>query len=563
MCGIWAVFGIQCDLKECFLASFTKISKRGPDAWRLECDRRVKDATIGFHRLTIVDTLHGMQPMKLHAYPFQVLICNGELYNCKKLAKEENFVYETNNDVECILHLYNKYGIEKCVKNLDGVFAFCIVDVKKQAVYIARDPYGVRPLFKVTGANKVLGISSEAKGLVNLYKELNEANKILEPFSPGTFEEYKLMENGTVKFLNSQRFHKPTDTPVFKPFLSYRDFTKDVYANVRNLLTMAVKKRLMADRRIGCLLSGGLDSSLLAALLVAETNKAKIPYKIQSFSVGMSDSPDLIAAREVAEYIGTEHHEVIFTEEDVEAVLDDVIYYLETPDITTVRASIGMYLVSKYILEQTDTTVLISGEGADELAQGYIYFRDAPDPTSAHNESIRLLKDIYLFDGLRADRTTSANSLELRVPFLDLQFSSYILNLPEEIRQPKDGKIEKFLIRSAFDETSLLPSKILWRHKEAFSDGVASEKKSLFTILAEIVDKRMPEKFDEIKAAEMFPHCTPKTKESFYYRTVFEKHYPSLANTLIPYFWMPKWINVNDPSARFITHYAANVAEMS
>lgn len=181
----------------------------------------------------------------------------------------------------------------------------------------------------------------------------------------------------------------------------------------------------------------------------------------------MGDSPDIIAAREVAKYIGTEHHEIIFTEEDVSKVLDDVIYTLETPDITTIRASIGMYLISKYILENTDTTVLFSGEGADELAQGYIYFRDAPSPDAGHEESLRLLKEIYLFDGLRADRTMSSQSLELRVPFLDLQFTNYFLSLPKELRQPKDG-VEKHLLRSAFDGRGYLPDKILWRHKEAF-----------------------------------------------------------------------------------------------
>lgn len=181
----------------------------------------------------------------------------------------------------------------------------------------------------------------------------------------------------------------------------------------------------------------------------------------------MGDSPDIVAAREVAKYIGTEHHEIIFTEDDVKNVLDQVIYTLETPDITTIRASIGMYLLSKYILENTDTTVLFSGEGADEVAQGYIYFRDAPSADEAHNDSIRLLREIYLFDGLRADRTMASQSLELRVPFLDLQFTNYYLSLPKELRQPKDG-VEKYLLRSAFDETDVLPKNILWRHKEAF-----------------------------------------------------------------------------------------------
>lgn len=330
----------------------------------------------------------------------------------------------------------------------------------------------------------------------------------------------------------------------------------DIYKNIRDLFTEACRKRLMADRRIGCLLSGGLDSSLVAALLVNLAKEADLPYRIQSFAIGMEGSPDLIAAKQVADYIGTEHHEVTFTEEDVESVLDDVIFTLETADITTIRASIGMYLVARYIKENTDTTVVFSGEGADELAQGYIYFRDAPSAKDAHDESIRLLSDIYLYDGLRADRTMAAHSLELRVPFLDLQFTNYFLSLDQSIRQPREG-IEKYLIRKAFNEMNLLPHNILWRHKEAFSDGVASIKKSLFTILQEIIESRMKKNFSE-NVDSKYEHCTPNTQESMYYRHVFEKHFPHMAKEFVPYFWMPKWIEVNDPSARFISHYAAN-----
>ncbi|CAG9823634.1 unnamed protein product [Phaedon cochleariae] len=312
----------------------------------------------------------------------------------------------------------------------------------------------------------------------------------------------------------------------------------------------------MADRKIGCLLSGGLDSSLIASLLVTEAKNSNLPYKIQSFAIGMGDSPDLRAARLVADHIGTDHHEVIFTEEDVSKVLDDVIYTLESPDITTIRASIPMYLLSRYISEQTETTVLFSGEGADEVAQGYIYFRDAPNAQAAHEDSLRLLREIYMFDGLRADRTTAGHSLELRVPFLDLQFTNYYLNIAPELKQPKDS-IEKFLLRSAFDGTDVLPHNILWRPKEAFSDGVASQTKSLFVVLQEIVDKRMPEPFDQSAVSKKYPHCTPSSKEALYYREVFEKSYAKLSPNFLPYYWMPRWVEgVTDPSARFIKHYA-------
>lgn len=559
MCGIWAIFGSETNLHTLCAHAFTKISHRGPDAWRVEFDRQLKNCCIGFHRLSIVDCTYGMQPMKLHQYPNRALICNGELYNYKELKTEYDFNYETFSDVECILHVYEKFGIEKCVKSLDGVFAFCIVDIPKRKVFLGRDPYGVRPLFRVLSENGVLGICSEAKGLTAIVDELNGHKKTLEPFPPGFFEEYDLLENERVKLVQSKRFFSPGDKPTLKTFVPWEEIIfKQHRENIQKLLTMAVKKRLMADRRIGCLLSGGLDSSLIAGLLVQEAKKMSLPYEIQSFAIGMEGSPDLEKARQVAKYIGTEHHEVMFTEEDVAKVLDDIIFSLETPDITTIRASIGMYLLSKYILENTDTTVVFSGEGADEVAQGYIYFRDAPSPQDAHEDSLRLLREIYLFDGLRADRTMASQRLELRVPFLDLQFTHYYLNMEPEIRQPKDG-VEKFLLRSAFDGTDILPHDILWRHKEAFSDGVASKKKSLFVILQEIVEKRMPEPFDEEAARKKYPHCTPRTKEALYYREVFEKSYPKLAENFIPHYWMPRWIDgITDPSARFIKHYAAD-----
>lgn len=558
MCGIWAIFGIDNNALEYCGSSFPKIRHRGPDAWRVEYDDRVKNCCIGFHRLSIVDPMHGMQPLKLHQYPFSTLICNGELYNCQRLKEEHGFNYETNCDVECIFHLCQKFGIEKCVKSLDGVFAFCFVDAVNKKVCIGRDPYGVRPLFRLHTKSGILAVCSEAKGIAHISQQLNGEGELLEPFPPGTFEEYELLENGKTKLIRQEVYHLPGDRPSFKPFLPYKDLTSDHLENIRSLFTMAIRKRLMADRRIGCLLSGGLDSSLVASLLVQEARAANFPYKIQSFSVGMGDSPDIKAAREVAKFIGTEHHEVIFTEEDVGKVLDDVVYHLETPDITTIRASIGMYIIAKYITENTDTRVIFSGEGADELCQGYIYFRDAPNADDAHEESLRLLKEIYLFDGLRADRTTSAHSLELRVPFLDLQFTNYFLSLPKELRQPKNMKLEKYLLRYAFNDAEILPNHILWRHKEAFSDGVASQKKSLFTILQEIIDKRMPDAFDLKTTEEKYSHCTPKTKEALYYREVFEKHYPKLAEKFIPFFWMPRWINAQDPSARFISHYAAD-----
>ncbi|XP_011349567.1 asparagine synthetase [glutamine-hydrolyzing] isoform X2 [Ooceraea biroi] len=498
-----------------------------------------------------------MQPMRIHKYPHLFLLCNGELYNHKTLGKQYGYEYATKCDVEVIMHLYAHGGSDKVARSLDGVFAFCLMDVEKRKLLIGRDPYGVRPLFRLRSDNGQLAISSESKGLMEISKHIN-GNRTLEPFPPGHYEEYEIFYDGRTKLSKSVNYYKPSDKPSFQVYVPWVALNPDdIYGNIRKLLLAAVKKRLMADRRIGCLLSGGLDSSLIAALLVKSAKEYNLPYKIQSFAIGMGDSPDIVAARQVAEYIGTEHHEIIFTQQDIIDVLDKVIYSLETYDITTVRASIGMYLLSRYIKQNTETTVIFSGEGADELAQGYIYFRDAPSAIDAHNESLRLLKDIYLYDGLRADRTTSAFSLELRVPFLDIQFTNYYLSLNANSRQPRDG-IEKYLLRSAFNGTNLLPANILWRHKEAFSDGVASMKKSLFHIIQEIVKDRVQDR-DMDETFIKYPHCTPKTKEALYYRMIFESHYNGQAESFTPYFWMPRWVKgVTDPSARFITHYAAN-----
>ncbi|KAK0078664.1 hypothetical protein PV325_002223 [Microctonus aethiopoides] len=556
MCGIWAVFGVEGESLSCVCNNFNKISHRGPDALRVEFDQRVKNGFLGFHRLAIVDSLCGMQPMKLNAYPKICLLCNGELFNYKQLKEKYDFNYTTKCDVEIITHLYVQGGAKNIVTSLDGEFAFCLVDVEKNKIVIGRDPYGVRPLFRLRSSDGHLAICSESKGLIGLSSQVT-GEWTLEPFPPGYYEEYSIQVDGKVKLIEAVNYHKPGDKPSFDTFIPWNALsTTDVGDNIRRLLSAAVEKRLMGERQIGCLLSGGLDSSLIAALLVKLSKKNNLPYKIQTFAIGMGDSPDIRAARQVADYIGSEHHEINFTPKDVADVLDDVIYQLETFDITTIRASIGMYLVARYVKRNTSTTVILSGEGADELAQGYIYFRDAPNSDDAHQESLRLLKDIYLYDGLRADRTTSRFSLELRVPFLDLQFTNYYLSLDPASRQPRDG-VEKYLLRSAFDEANLLPKNILWRHKEAFSDGVASIKKSLFEIIQEIIDDRVSDA--ELEAAEKdYPHCTPKTKEALYYRKVFESHYPGRGESFTPYFWMPRWVkNITDPSARFIKHYAA------
>ncbi|KAM4539290.1 asparagine synthetase [glutamine-hydrolyzing] [Odontesthes bonariensis] len=555
MCGIWALFGSdECLSVQCMCAM--KIAHRGPDAFRFENVNGFTSCCFGFHRLAIVDQLYGMQPLRIKKFPYLWFCYNGEIYNHHTLKKQFDFDYQTKMDGEVLLHLYDRFGIKKMASLLDGVFAFILLDTANRKVHIGRDTYGVRPLFKLLTDDGFLAVCSEAKGLTDITHSMATPANIV-PFLPGHFEVFDLKPNGKVKSIQMEQFHCCTKEPAHAMYdtvetLSVGFDEETVKSNIRTLFENAVRKRLMAHRRIGCLLSGGLDSSLVAATLVKLAKENKLPYPIQTFSIGSDDSPDVLAARTVVAHIGSEHHEVNFTAEEGIQAVEDVIFHLETYDITTIRASVGMYLISKYIREKTDSVVIFSGEGSDELTQGYIYFHKAPTPKAAAEDSVRLLKEIYLFDGLRADRTTAAHGLELRVPFLDHRFTAYYLSLPEEMRIPKDG-VEKHLLRDSFKGLNLIPEEILWRRKEAFSDGMMSVKKSWYTCLQEHLESVVNDDQME-KAQKTFPHNPPATKEAYYFRQVFEKHYPGRAKWLSHY-WMPKWINASDPSARTLSIY--------
>uniref|UniRef100_A0A3Q3WKN8 Asparagine synthetase [glutamine-hydrolyzing] n=1 Tax=Mola mola TaxID=94237 RepID=A0A3Q3WKN8_MOLML len=555
MCGIWAVFGSdECVSSQC--ASAMKVAHRGPDAFRIENVNGFTNCCFGFHRLAIVDQLYGMQPLRIKKFPFLWFCYNGEIYNHRLLRDQFQFETQTEMDGEILLHLYDRFGIQKMASLLDGVFAFILLDTANRKVFLGRDTYGVRPLFKSVTDDGFLAVCSEAKGLTDLSHALDTPAKIV-PFLPGHFEVFELKQNGKVQSVQMEQFHCCTKEPAHAIYdtverLSTGFDMETVKTNIRTLFENAVRKRLMAQRRIGCLLSGGLDSSLVAATLVKLAKVEKLPYPLQTFSIGSEDSPDIIASRKVAAHIGSEHHEVNFTAEEGIKVVEEVIYHLESYDITTIRASVGMYLVSKYIREKSDSVVIFSGEGSDELAQGYIYFHKAPNPIAAAEDSVRLLKELYLFDVIRCDRTTAAHGLELRVPFLDHRFTAYYLSLPEEMRTPQHG-IEKHLLRDSFKGLNLLPDEILWRRKEAFSDGLMSVKKSWYTCLQEHLESIVNDDQME-KAHKTFPHNPPLTKEAYYYREVFEKHFPGRAQWL-PHYWMPRWINASDPSARTLSIY--------
>ncbi|RMZ97401.1 asparagine synthetase [glutamine-hydrolyzing] [Brachionus plicatilis] len=554
MCGIWGIFGSDVDCHEQVQCCF-KIAHRGPDCFRFENVNHFQNCAFGFHRLAIVDDLNGMQPIRLVSMPHIWMIYNGEIYNYKQLQAKYNFDYLTNCDGESLIHLYNKGGIDFMCKNLYGVFAFILLDTKENKLYCGRDSYGVRPAFKLLTENGTLGICSEAKGLLNL-KLVQGAKFKIEFVEPGTFEEYSLHlaanNDRKVRYERKFKFHEITQLPAYDVSVKLMD---NVLENIRNALTNSVKMRLMSQRRMGCLLSGGLDSSLITGLMVHEARKAGINYPIQTFSIGMShESPDILAARRVAKQLNTEHHEIIFTAQDAIESIRDVIKALESFDVTTIRASIGMYLISKYIKENTDTVVIFSGEGSDEVCQGYIYFYKAPNENAAHDESLRICNDLYLFDVCRADRTTAAHGLELRVPFLDHFFSSYYLSISRKDKIPTKDRCEKYLLRKAFDGLDIIPSDILWRPKEAFSDGVASKKKSLFEHLQEHINPLVKDE-DLIGAPRKYPLNTPLTKEAYFYREIFAELFPD-CDHFTPYMWLPRWCgNVIDPSARTLNHY--------
>jgi asparagine synthase (glutamine-hydrolysing) len=379
--------------------------------------------------------------------------------------------------------------------------------------------------------NGSVGLCSELKGLSE-FKELE-----INQFPPGSYWDSE-----------SNRFNKyyTYDYPRIEP----SDLSiEEQLVKIRQLFEEAVYKRFMFERPFGVFLSGGLDSSLVAALVA----KHNAPDPIHSFSIGMEGSTDLAKARIVAEHIGSIHHEVIVTPDDMLNAIPDVIKQTETYDTTTVRASTPMYLLSKYIKENTDIVVVFSGEGSDEASGSYLYFHRAPGDEAFQEECVRLLRDLCYFDCLRCDKSTAGNGLEVRVPFLDKEFLVEYMRVPAEWKRPRDG-MEKWLIRKAFDGTGLLPDEILWRKKEAFSDGVSSTEKSWFQIIQEHINSVVSDE-EYIENRDKISPNPPALKESYYYRKVFDSLYPGRAST-IPYYWLPKWSgDTKDPSARVLSIY--------
>jgi len=528
MCGFFAHLGKR---DRSSLEKFaSKIQYRGPDNTQHKVIR--EDLFFGFHRLAIMDTSEaGDQPIYHPDDNSLSLICNGEIYNHRALIAKNQFTVKSSSDCEVILHLYKKYGIEITVSMLDGVFAFALYDASLGVLFSARDLYGVRPSF-IGFVGKEVCLSSESKTMIDFCDSITQ-------FPPGTW----------------WRSDQPSIFTSFNTvfFRSTSKFADEATAcrDINSLLTTAVSKRMMSEREIGCLLSGGLDSSLIAALAAREMSQSKM----KTFSIGLTGSPDLRYAKLVSEHIGSEHHSIEMTSQEFLDVIPEVIYNIESFDTTTVRASVGNYLVSKFIRENTDCKVIFNGDGADEVCMGYIYNQNAPSTQEFYEENLRLLSEIHFYDVLRSDRSISSNGLEARTPFLDKQFVSNYMSIPPEMKMfgKAVGRPEKFLLRKAFENTGLLPDEILWRNKCAFSDGVSSQENSWHTIIKSHVDKLISDdEFNEAK--NKFSHCPPALKESYYYRKIFEETFKGY-EYLIPHFWMPRWTDVIDPSAREIQGY--------
>ena len=521
---------------------FNKIRDRGPNNTQ-HC--LIDNIYLGFHRLAINDlSENGNQPMQLNNY---FLVCNGEIFNYKKLKEEFNFEFRSNSDCEIILHLYDYYVKEnrKDIFNiicnlLDGEFAFILYDGNKQKTYIARDPYGVRPLFFGRSEFGDYVFSSELKGMCNLVESANQ-------FNPG---KYMVLKNNNIDNIlknkniicYSMKYHS-INTNMIENSKHIED---NIIKEINSVFKEAVYKRMMSDREICSLLSGGLDSSLVSAIL----SKKLGPNKLKTFSIGLKGSPDLEYAKNVAEHIKSIHHSIEIEEEEFLNYIEEVIYKIESYDITTVRASVGNYLVGKYIKENSNCKVVFNGDFSDEVAGGYRYFKNTSNPDMFHNECVRLLENIHYYDCLRSDRSISTHGLECRVPFADKDFVNYYMSIDSKLRM-SDKRIEKYLIRKAFEKEELLPEDVLWRKKEAFSDGVTSETRSWHKIIEEFVDKKISD--NDFKTLQNnFSFNKPLTKEALYYRIIFERTYNKFEN-IIPYFWMPKWCgDVSDPSAREI-----------
>ena len=548
MCGIVCAFNLKGnndEIRSNVLKMSQKVRHRGPDWSGIYSS---KNAILAHERLAIVDPTSGKQPI-LSEDGLKVIAVNGEIYNHKNLKNSltSSYNFRTESDCEVILALYEHKGVD-FLNDLNGIFAFALYDSSKDRYFIARDHMGIIPLYMGWDNKDIFYVSSELKSLEGVCSKI-------ELFPPG---HYLLSDSSELI-----KWYKPK----WISHNSVKNSETSIKA-IHDSLSAAVKRQLMSDVPYGVLLSGGLDSSITSALAkkfaskrVESDDKQDAWYpQLHSFSVGLKDAPDLKAAKIVADHIGTIHHEINFTIQEGIDAIRDVIYHLETYDITTIRASTPMYLMARAI-KSLGIKMVLSGEGADELFGGYLYFHKAPNAREFHEETVRKLDKLHQYDCLRANKSLAAWGIEGRVPFLDKEFIDVAMNINPEDKMIKNGRIEKWVLREAFKD--YLPESVLWRQKEQFSDGVGY---SWIDSLKELVSKQVTDN-DLKNAFDIFPINTPRNKEEFYYRSIFNDHFSSEAAALsvpsVPSVacstpqaleWDEAFKNMNDPSGRSISN---------
>ena len=547
MCGIVSIFNIKKQTKELrdkALAMAKKIRHRGPDWSGIYCG---DTAILAHERLSIVDPQSGKQPLFSLDHK-QILAVNGEIYNHQDIRKRYAGIYpfQTGSDCEVILALYRDKGIH-FLEDLNGIFAFALYDEEKNEFLIARDPIGVIPLYIGYDADGKVYCASELKALEGYCDRY-------EPFLPGHY--YYSKEGKMTRWYT-------------RDWMSF-DAVKNNPASVeelRNALEAAVRRQLMSDVPYGVLLSGGLDSSVISAIAKKyasrriETNGKQEAWwpQLHSFAIGLKGAPDLAKAREVADFIGTIHHEINYTIQEGLDAVRDVIYFIETYDVTTVRASTPMYLLAR-VIKSMGIKMVLSGEGADEVFGGYLYFHKAPDARAFHEETVRKLSKLYLYDCLRANKSLSAWGVEGRVPFLDKEFLDVAMRINPVAKMCTGKTIEKKIIREAFQD--MLPESVAWRQKEQFSDGVGY---NWIDTLKAITDQAVSDE-QMSQAVQRFPINTPRNKEEYYYRSIFEEYFPSesaaysvpsvpsvACSTAEALAWDEAFKGMNEPSGRAVT----------
>ena len=546
MCGIVAIFNIKeqtPELRAKALSMSKKIRHRGPDWSGIYCGG---SAILAHERLSIVDPQSGGQPL-YSPDKQQVLAINGEIYNHRDIRRryEQTYAFQTGSDCEVILALYREKGID-FLEELNGIFAFALYDEAKDEFLIARDPIGVIPLYIGYDSDGTVYCASELKALEGFCERY-------EPFLPGHY--YSSREGKMVRWYKRDwmTYEGAKSNPV--PVSALHDALED-----------AVRRQLMSDVPYGVLLSGGLDSSVVSAIAKkfasrrVETDGQKEAWwpQLHSFAIGLKGAPDLVKAREVADFIGTVHHEINYTIQEGLDALRDVIYFIETYDVTTVRASTPMYLLAR-VIKSMGIKMVLSGEGADEVFGGYLYFHKAPDARAFHEETVRKLSKLYMYDCLRANKSLAAWGVEGRVPFLDKEFLDVAMRIDPQYKMCPGKTIEKKIVREAFSD--MLPESVVWRQKEQFSDGVGySWIDTLKAVTAEAVSDAEME-----HAADRFPINTPRNKEEYYYRSIFEEYFPSesaarsvpsvpsvACSTAEALAWDKAFQNMNEPSGRAV-----------